>query len=147
MESDTTLRLARDFDNILAVKEASGKVEQIEAIASGAPQGFGVLSGDDCMTVELIGRGACGVISVVGNAVPRTFGSMVRTALSGETKTAGRTDADLRELYGLVFREGNPAGIKALLSAKGLCANVLRLPLLPAGRETVARISSYASLD
>ena len=146
MQAATTLRLARDIDNIVAVKEASGSVAQIESIVDNAPQGFGVLSGDDALTLELLQHGACGVISVVGNAIPGTFGSMIRAALSGDHEQATAINTKLQELYKLVFADGNPAGIKALLSAKDKCRNCLRLPLTPATAQTLEGLQSFATL-
>ena len=146
MQAATTLRLARDIDNIVAVKEASGSVAQIESIVDNAPQGFGVLSGDDALTLELLQHGACGVISVVGNAIPSTFGSMIRAALSGDHEQAIAINTKLQELYKLVFADGNPAGIKALLSAKDKCRNCLRLPLTPATAQTLEGLQSFATL-
>ena len=147
MQAATTLRLAHDYDNIVAVKEASGSVAQIGQIVEGAPEGFGVLSGDDSLTCDLLLRGACGVVSVVGNAAVRTFGGMVRAALAGDAARAAVTNGELQELYGLVFAEGNPAGIKALLAAKGLCLNVLRLPLTPVSQQTADGLQRWASVD
>ena len=147
MQVDTTLKLAREVDNIVAVKEASGNVEQIVSIAQNAPEGFGVLSGDDSLTCELVEGGACGVISVVGNAVPQTFSAMVHCALEGDSAEAREIDSRLRELYRLAFAEGNPAGIKALLEAKGLCRNVLRLPLVAASAPVADALKGFAGVD
>lgn len=147
MQADTTLKLAREVDNIVAVKEASGNVEQIVSIAQNAPEGFGVLSGDDSLTCELVEGGACGVISVVGNAVPQTFSAMVRCALCGDTAEARDIDSRLRELYRLAFADGNPAGIKALLAHKALCRNVLRLPLVAASAPVADALKGFAGVD
>lgn len=144
MQAATTLRLAREVDNIVAVKEASGSVAQMETIVQNAPDGFGVLSGDDSLACEFIGRGGCGVISVVGNAIPQTFSTMVRAALDGRSSEAAAINEELQELYRLAFADGNPAGIKALLNAKALCANCLRLPLTPATAETADGLRVFA---
>ena len=146
MQAATTLRLAREVGNIVAVKEASGSIAQIEMIADNAPEGFGVLSGDDSLTCELIARGACGVISVVGNAIPATFSRMVKAAISGDYVAATAINGQLQGLYRHVFADGNPAGIKALLAAKGLCNNVLRLPLTPASQETAVVLQEFCTL-
>lgn len=143
MQAATTLRLAREVENIVAVKEASGSIAQMETIALNAPEGFGVLSGDDSLACELISRGGCGVISVVGNAIPQIFSTMVNAALSGDAARAAAINEQLQELYRLVFADGNPAGIKALLNAKGLCANRLRLPLTPATDATVEGLMRF----
>ncbi|MBQ7741678.1 MAG: 4-hydroxy-tetrahydrodipicolinate synthase [Bacteroidaceae bacterium] len=147
MQAATTLRLAREVDNIVAVKEASGSVAQMETIALNAPEGFGVLSGDDSLACEFIGRGGCGVISVVGNAIPQTFSAMVKAALNGRSAEATSINEELQELYRLAFVDGNPAGIKALLNAKGLCGNRLRLPLTPATDETADGLKIFAHLS
>ena len=146
MQAATTLRLAQECDNIVAIKEASGSLAQIDTIIHNAPEGFDVLSGDDALAVELIGMGSCGVISVVGNAIPRTFAKMVRTALSGDKVAAETADSELRELYRLLFADGNPAGIKALLAAKGRINNVLRLPLTPATEETQTALAAFTDI-
>lgn len=140
LEADTCLRIAADCGNVVAVKEASGRMEQIGRIIDGAPEGFEVLSGDDGLTLDIIGRGAVGVISVIGNAYPRAFGEMVRAAAAGKTEEARLTDDRLHTLYGLMTADGNPAGIKALLAEKGRIGNHLRLPLVPAREETCAAI-------
>lgn len=145
LEADTTLRIAADCPNVVAVKEASGRVEQIERIIRRAPQGFEVLSGDDALTLKLIGMGATGVISVIGNAFPGRFGEMVHKALAGETAQAQAIDGQLQPIYRLLSADGNPAGIKALLALQGKAENVLRLPLVPATEETVQAIK--AELD
>lgn len=144
MMPETTLRIAREAGNVVAIKEASGNIEQINTIIENAPQGFGVLSGDDGLTRKLIGLGAEGVISVVGNAVPEKFSRMVDACLSGDKVVADTIDYALNALYKLAFVDGNPAGIKALLSAMGKCENVLRLPLVPASAETCEAIKKFA---
>ncbi len=144
MLPETTLRIANDAANVVAIKEASGNVDQIAEIISKAPDGFGVLSGDDGLTYRLLGLGASGVISVVGNAVPHQFSSMVHAKLGGNDAEAARINSSLEELYRLAFVDGNPAGIKALLSIKGMCRNVLRLPLVPASKETVGKLRAFA---
>lgn len=135
IEAETTLRLARDCDNIVAVKEASGRISQIDKIIANAPAGFEVLSGDDALTYEIIGLGAVGVISVVANALPKTFADMVHACLEGRTQTALPIHRRLLPLYSLLSADGNPAGIKAFLALTDGTNDVLRLPLVPA-RET-----------
>lgn len=132
MQADTTLRLARDCRNIVGIKEASGNLEQIGAILAGRPRGFRVLSGDDKLTLQLMRMGADGVISVVANEYPTAVADLVRCAKGKDYAAAEAIDARLSPCYDLLFREGNPTGIKALLSLRGRCANVLRLPLVPA---------------
>lgn len=131
MQAETVLRLAAEHNNIIGVKEASGNVEQAKAIMAGAPEGFQLVSGDDGMTLELIKAGACGVISVVGNAFPREFGRMVRLAMQGDYERAELIHNQFAELYDLLFVDGNPAGIKCMLHMMERMENVLRLPLVP----------------
>ncbi len=132
MEACTTLRIAADCPNVVAIKEASGKISQIEDILNGAPEGFEVLSGDDAITLELLTVGVSGVISVIGNAYPFRFGEMVHMAMNGRFSEALRMHRSFSELYKLMTAEGNPVGIKGLLAELGVCANYLRLPLVPA---------------
>ena len=146
MSAATTLRLARDVENIVAVKEASGNVAQIDEIIAGAPDGFEVISGDDAITSQLIQTGATGVISVIGNALPREFGAMVHAALSRKADEANTLDGRLRPFYPLLSVDGNPAGIKAMMSLMGEVENVLRLPLVPARRETVDALAKALQL-
>ena len=136
----TTVRLAADFDNIVAIKEASGNIGQIEDIMKNKPEGFDVLSGDDAITYELLTMGAVGVISVIGNAYPSEFGAMVKDAISGDLEKALPVHRGFNELFKLLSVDGNPAGVKALLSIMGRIANVMRLPLVPAREETQQQI-------
>ena len=146
MSAATTLRLARDVENIVAVKEASGNVAQIDEIIAGAPDGFEVISGDDAITSQLIQTGATGVISVIGNALPREFGAMVHAALSRKADEANTLDGRLQPFYPLLSVDGNPAGIKAMMSLMGEVENVLRLPLVPVRRETVDALAKALQL-
>lgn len=137
MTAETTLRIARECANVIAVKEASGNLAQIKAVIDGAPEGFSVISGDDAVTSAVIEMGGIGVISVFGNAFPREMAWLVKNVLAGNAEEAGRKmDTDFGRLFNLMFVEGNPAGVKCLLHLKGLIHNVLRLPLTPVGDET-----------
>lgn len=138
MEAETTLRLAREFPGKIAgIKEASGNLEQALAIITGKPDGFSVVSGDDALTRRLIGLGAEGVISVVGNALPRLFSTMVHLTLNDTASAeAEEIDRSLQALDKALFAEGNPSGLKCLLHHLGLAENVLRLPLVPVGEAT-----------
>lgn len=138
MEAETTLRLAREFPGKIAgIKEASGNLEQALAIITGKPDGFSVVSGDDALTRRLIGLGAEGVISVVGNALPRLFSTMVHLTLDDTASAeAEEIDRSLQALDKALFAEGNPSGLKCLLHHLGLAENVLRLPLVPVGEAT-----------
>lgn len=131
MTADTTLRLARDFENIIAVKEASGNIAQMDDIIKNKPDNFNVISGDDGITFPLLTLGAVGVISVIGNAFPREFGRMVRLSMLGNYDDALPIHHRFAELFKLLFVDGNPAGVKAMLSMMGLIENKLRLPLVP----------------
>lgn len=145
IEASTTLRIAADNANVVAIKEASGRIEQIEDIVENAPDGFEVLSGDDSITFELLTIGARGVISVVGNAYPKEFGQMVHAALAGDYTTSLKAHRSLSEAYKLLSRDGNPAGIKALLAALGKARNVVRLPLAPARESTCQAIKDFVA--
>ena len=133
---ETTLRIAHELDNVVAIKEASGKINQIDQILKNKPERFDVISGDDAITYELLSIGAQGVISVVGNALPKPFGKMVHEAMKGHFDQALPIHHQLTEFYQLLSVDGNPSGIKSLLANMNLCQNVLRLPLVPARQET-----------
>ena len=141
MTAETTLRLAREFENIVAIKEASGNITQMDDIIKDKPQHFDVISGDDGITFPLITLGAVGVISVIGNALPSEFSRMVRLALRGEYSTSLTIHHKFTELFKLLFVDGNPAGVKAMLSEMGMIQNVLRLPLVPTRLTTMEKIS------
>lgn len=145
IEAATTLRIARDCENVVAIKEASGKICQIEDIVEQAPEGFEVLSGDDAITFELLTIGAVGVISVVGNAYPQEFGDMVHNALKGDYNKALHNHRKLSTIYKLLSADGNPAGIKSLLGIQGKALNKLRLPLVPTRKETYSAIESFVN--
>ena len=131
MKAETTVKLARGFSNIIAVKEASGSLEQVDEIIKNKPDHFDVISGDDALTFSMIASGAAGVISVIGNALPREFSRMIRLEFKGEYEPARKIHHMFTELYSLLFVDGNPAGCKALLNDMGMIENVLRLPLVP----------------
>lgn len=141
MKAETTVRLARDFSNIIAVKEASGSLEQVDEIIKNKPDNFDVISGDDALTFPMIASGAAGVISVIGNALPREFSRMIRLEFKGEYEPARKIHHMFTELYSLLFVEGNPAGCKALLNDMGLIENVLRLPLVPTTIKTKQKMA------
>lgn len=140
MTAATTLRLAHDFDNIVAIKEASGDISQMDEIIKKKPANFDVISGDDGITFPLITLGAVGVISVIGNAFPREFSRMTRLALAGDYNSALTIHHQFTELFKLLFVDGNPAGVKAMLSMMGMIENRLRLPLVP------TRITTYEEM-
>jgi 4-hydroxy-tetrahydrodipicolinate synthase len=132
---ETTLRLARDFKNIIGIKEASGNMDQIREIIQGKPEGFMVISGDDATARETIVYGGHGVISVLGQALPEAFTSMINAAMAGNQDTAKAHEKLLLQAMHLIFQEGNPAGVKAMLEVLGLCKAHVRLPLVEASVE------------
>lgn len=131
MTATTTLRIAREINNVIGIKEASGNFIQIEEIIKNKPDSFHVVSGDDAITYPLMTLGAVGVISVIGNAFPAEFGRMVRLCLDGNYKDALPIHFEFTELFNLLFVDGNPAGVKCTLNAMGMIENELRLPLVP----------------
>ena len=140
MSAETTLRIANDCKNVVAVKEASGNMTQIDAIIKNKPFDFQVISGDDSITFPLIALGAVGVMSVIGNAFPKEFSRMVHLALSGDYINALPIHHNFNELFELLFIDGSPAGVKSLLNIMGYIENVLRLPLVP------TRITTYEKI-
>lgn len=145
MTAETTLRLAHDCENIIGVKEASGNFVQIEEIIKRKPKRFQVISGDDGITYPLMTLGAVGVISVIGNALPKEFGRMVRLCLDHRFDEALRIHFKFTELFNLMFVDGNPAGVKCALNALGMIENELRLPLIPTRLSTNEKIHALLS--
>ncbi len=141
LKAETTIRLANDCKNIVAVKEAGRWLEQVDEIIKNKPEGFDVISGDDALTFPMIASGAAGVISVIGNALPKEFSRMIRYEFKGEYEPARRIHHRFTELYSLLFVDGNPAGVKALLHEMGFIENELRLPLVPTRVSTVQKMS------
>ena len=141
MKAETTVRLARDCQNIVAIKEASGNLEQVDEIIKNKPRDFDVISGDDSLTFPMVSCGAVGVISVIGNALPREFSKMIRLQMRGEYDAARKIHHRFIDLFSLLFVDGNPAGVKAMLSEMGFIQNVLRLPLVPTRISTLQRMS------
>lgn len=131
LQSSTCVELAK-HPNIIAVKEASGNLQQIMEILRDKPSDFDVLSGDDGITQPMMALGAKGVISVAANGYPDVFCNMVTSMLNNEVETALKLHYKMLQMNNLIFADGNPAGIKSLMASRGLCKNVLRLPLVPA---------------
>lgn len=140
MTADTTLRLAREIDGIIGIKEASGDIHQIQRLLREKPDGFTVLSGDDAMTYPLMALGAQGVISVLGNAYPKEFSDMVHLCLEGNYIEAVDIHFKFRDIIRLMFADGNPAGVKCVMHDMGLIENELRLPLIPVCKDTATEI-------
>ena len=141
MKAETTVRLANDCPNIVAIKEASGNLEQVDEIIKKKPNTFDVISGDDALTFPMVSCGAVGVISVIGNALPREFSKMIRLQMRGEYDAARKIHHRFTDLFSLLFVDGNPAGVKAMLHRMGFIDNVLRLPLVPTRISTLQRMS------
>jgi 4-hydroxy-tetrahydrodipicolinate synthase len=141
MTAATTVRLANDCGNIVAIKEASGNLEQVDEIIKNKPNDFDVISGDDALTFPMVSCGAVGVISVIGNALPKEFSKMIRLQMRGEYDPARKIHHRFTDLFSLLFVDGNPAGVKAMLSEMGFIENVLRLPLVPMRIKNMQRMS------
>ena len=140
LSAETTLRLAHDFGNIVAVKEACGVLRQMSYILRDKPEGFMVISGDDNMAFPLVALGGDGVISVAANAFPGPVSKMVRLCLAGDFVEAAKLQMSLLECIDSLFEEGNPVGIKCALAVKGFIANELRLPLVACSGKLDARV-------
>lgn len=140
MAAETTLRLASECENVIAIKEASGNMSQMDEIIKRKPAYFEVISGDDGVTFPLITLGAIGVISVIGNAFPKEFSRMTRLALEGDYDSSLTIHHSFSELFNLLFVDGNPAGVKSMLNMMGYIENKLRLPLVP------TRITTYEQI-
>ncbi|MBP8960363.1 MAG: 4-hydroxy-tetrahydrodipicolinate synthase [Bacteroidales bacterium] len=140
ISADTCLQLARDFENIIGVKEASGNMSQIMKILKDKPDNFLVISGDDLLTLPIIAEGGAGVISVIANAYPAEWSEMVNYCLKQNFKAAREIFYRFMIIIELLFADGNPAGIKSVMSIMNLCQNTLRLPLVPVGKETYTMI-------
>lgn len=141
LKAETTVRLARDCKNIVAIKEAAGSLEQVDEIIKNKPKDFDVISGDDALTFPMVSCGAVGVISVIGNALPKEFSKMIRLEFRGEYEAARKIHHRFTDLFGLLFVDGNPAGVKAMLHEMGFIKNVLRLPLVPTRISTLQKMS------
>jgi 4-hydroxy-tetrahydrodipicolinate synthase len=140
ISSDTCIELANECENIVAVKEASGDIAQIMRIIKSKPDNFSVISGDDMLTIPIIASGGAGIISVLANAYPAATSELVTNALKSNYKSAREIQHRYLEMIELLFIDGNPSGVKAMLSIMGLCQNNLRLPLVPVNRTIYTRI-------
>lgn len=145
MEPSTTLRLANDFDNVIAVKEAGNNMSQYLELLKNRPEDFLVISGDDDLALGTVLAGGAGVISVIGQAFPKDFSEMIRLGLKGNTKEAYKLHFKLMDVIGYIFEENNPAGIKAVFEALGLCDDTVRLPVVPATDGLKEKIKAYLS--
>jgi len=134
------VRLAKDFKNIVAIKEASGNMEQIMAVLRDRPSNFKVLSGDDALTLPMVLMGADGVISVQAMAQPKEFSDMVRAGLAGDLQKARALHYPQLEVIDHLFAESNPAGVKACLEIKGICEAFVRLPLVSISKDRYTKL-------
>ena len=139
MTAATTIRIAGDFPNVIGIKEASGKIDQIQEILDWRSRDYLVLSGDDALTLDLMSRGADGVISVAVNAFPRKMMTCIDLAKKGDFEGAHKAYECLEEAVTALFAEGNPTGVKCAMSVLGLIGNTLRLPLVPGTPQLEAR--------
>ncbi len=146
MTDETTLRLANDFENITGIKEASGSLQQMMNIIKNRPKGFQVISGDDAITLPLVACGGDGIISVVANAYPKDFSEMVRLTLSGNYEEARKLHYKFLTIIGLLFADGNPGGIKAVLEMMGICPADVRLPLASINKKVHAALAEEMKL-
>lgn len=146
VSAETTVRLAKDFKNIIGIKEASGNFELLNQLMRDKPADFLVISGDDPITLQMIAMGAVGVISVVGNALPKQFSDMVRLCLNGDYKAAAPLHYSMIEFTRLMFAEGSPAGVKAALKILGVCGDTVRLPLVTVSDIAVEKIGEQMGL-
>ena len=142
---DTTLKLANDIKNIIAIKEASGNMEQIMKLIKHKPKDFLIISGDDNLTLPILACGGDGVISVVANAFPKDFSEMVRQAMSGNIKEAQRLHYKLTDITEQLFADGNPGGIKAALELLKICPSNVRLPLVKINKKVQAKLDEMIS--
>ena len=133
----TVVRIANDCSNVVAIKEASGNLGQVEQIIAQAPDGFEVISGDDAIAFEIITLGGVGLISAVGNAFAEEMGELVHATIEGKMDAALDVHRKMADVFRLAFVEGNPAGVKALMQLRGMCSDTLRLPLVPVSATTM----------
>jgi len=142
MDAETTLELAHDIKNIIGIKEASGNIEKVMKIFKGKPKDFLIISGDDALALPIIACGGDGLISVYANAVPKDFSDMIRAALEGNFDKARRLHYKHIEMIHAIFVDGNPAGVKGLLSVMNVCSEYLRLPLVHVTKPTLNKFEA-----
>lgn len=147
LDADTVIKLANKYDKVAGIKEASGDLCQISKIIKYTPEHFTTISGDDALALPIISIGGNGLISVIANGLPDILSTLVHTATDGNLKNASKLHLEIFDMIQLIFKEGNPAGIKALLNIRGIIENVLRLPLCPVNKDTFNSIKdAYDSL-
>ena len=143
MDHSTTIKLANSFKNIIGIKEASGNMDKIFKLISNRPDGFLIISGDDETAYQSVLMGADGVISVAAGCIPQHFRNIINLASEGNEERAKTEYDKINQLLNLLFKEGNPTGLKAALAIKKLCQNHLRLPLLPSSKELYLEIENF----
>lgn len=143
MDPATTLRLANDFDNVIAVKEAGNNVQQYLELIKNKPEDFLIISGDDDLALNVVLAGASGVISVIGQAFPKEFSSLINYGLEGRNKEAYELHFRLMDIIGLIFSENNPAGVKNVLKTLGVSPDNVRLPLVKASKSLQNKIADF----
>ena len=145
MEPATTLRLAKDFSNIVAIKEAGNNQQQYNSLLKDKPADFLIISGDDDLALGVALAGGSGVISVIGQAFPKEFSKMIQLGLEGKNIEAYKIHFKMMDIIDYIFAENNPAGIKTVLQELGICSNIVRLPLVKASAELQAKIAKYVA--
>lgn len=143
MEPATTLRLANDFANVIGVKEAGNNQQQYYSLLKDKPEDFLIISGDDDLALGVVLAGGAGVISVIGQGLPKEFSQMIQLGLEGKAKEAFGIHFRLMDVIDLIFEENNPAGIKAVLKKLVITSDKVRLPLVPASEDLQHRIGSF----
>ena len=145
MDASTTIRLAKDFKNIVGVKEAGNNTQKYLELLRDKPADFLIISGDDDLALGVTLAGGSGVISVIGQAYPKAFSNMINCGLEGKNKEGYATHFKLMEIIDLIFAENNPAGIKTVLQELGICKNTVRLPLVCASKELENKIATFVA--
>ena len=145
VEVQTTLRLAKDFKNVIGVKEAGNNVAQYLQLIKNKPEDFLIISGDDDLALGVVLAGGAGVISVIGQAFPKEFSEMIRLGLKGDAKSAYKLHYRLMDVIGYIFEENNPAGIKGVFEALGMCRDTVRLPLVPVSDHLKEKIKIFVN--
>ena len=145
IEPETTLRLANDFKNVIAIKEAGNNVAQYLQLIKNKPEDFLIISGDDDLALGVVLAGGAGVISVIGQAFPKEFSEMIRLGLKGDAKEAYKLHFRLMDVIGYIFEENNPAGIKAVFETLGMCNDGVRLPIVPATIRLKEKIKAFVN--
>jgi 4-hydroxy-tetrahydrodipicolinate synthase len=143
IEPSTAFRLAQDFENIIGIKEAKGDMVQAMRLIKDKPKNFMVISGDDMIALPMVLAGGAGVISVIGQAFPRDFSSLIRQGLNGDMASANALQYKLMNAIDLIFEEGNPAGIKSMLEKLNICSQNVRLPLVASSYDLQQKISNF----